>query len=103
MKSERVRFLGAVELQSLVELYRMADLFVMLSTGEGFGVTLLEAMASGTPALGLSVAGAADALADGQLGTALSETELPVAIARLLVEPKPDPHVLPAAVRLIQS
>ena len=74
--SERVRFLGAVGLQSLVEIYRMADLFVMPSTGEGFGVTFLEAMASGTPALGLGVAGARDALADGELGTATSEAEL---------------------------
>src|SRR5260370_20545882 len=62
--SERVRFLGRVELQTLVEIYRMADLFVMPSTGEGFGVVFLEAMASGTPALGLGVAGATDALAD---------------------------------------
>ena len=68
--SDRVRFLGAVGLQSLVETYRMADLFVMPSTGEGFGVAFLEAMASGTPALGLDVAGAKDALADGELGTA---------------------------------
>ena len=73
---ERVRFLGAVGLETLVETYRMADLFVMPSTGEGFGVTFLEAMASGTPALGLGVAGARDALADGQLGSVVSESEL---------------------------
>jgi phosphatidylinositol alpha-1,6-mannosyltransferase len=97
--SERVRFLGAVELQSLVELYRMADLFVMPSTGEGFGITFLEAMACGTPALGLRVAGATDALADGQLGTGVSEKEFGVAIARLLAEAKPNPAVLAAATR----
>jgi phosphatidylinositol alpha-1,6-mannosyltransferase len=97
--SERVRFLGRVGLQSLVEIYRMADLFVMPSTEEGFGVAFLEAMASGTPALGLEVAGARDALADGALGTAVSEAEIPVTIARLLAEPKPDPGALAAAVR----
>ena len=75
--SERVRFLGRVGLQTLVEIYRMADLFVMPSTGEGFGVAFLEAMASGTPALGLDVAGARDALADGQLGTAVAEDRSP--------------------------
>jgi phosphatidylinositol alpha-1,6-mannosyltransferase len=96
---ERVHFLGAPELQSLIELYRTADLFVMPSTGEGFGITFLEAMASGTPALGLDVGGAKDALADGQLGTAVSESELPAAIARLLLEPKPDPGALAAATR----
>jgi len=97
--SERVRFLGRVGLQSLVEIYRMADLFVMPSTGEGFGVAFLEAMASGTPALGLDVAGARDALADGHLGTAVPEAALLATIARLLVEPQPDPGALAAAAR----
>jgi phosphatidylinositol alpha-1,6-mannosyltransferase len=97
--SERVRFLGRVGLQSLIEIYRAADLFVMPSTGEGFGVAFLEAMASGTPALGLGVAGARDALADGQLGTAASEADFPATIACLLHEPKPDPYVLAAAAR----
>jgi phosphatidylinositol alpha-1,6-mannosyltransferase len=95
--SERVRFLGAAELQVLTELYRVADLFVMPSTGEGFGIAFLEAMASGTPVLGLDVAGTRDALADGQLGTVVSEAELPVAIARLLAKPKPDPVAIAAA------
>ena len=97
--SERVRFLGAAEFRVLTELYRMADLFVMPSTGEGFGIAFLEAMASGTPVLGLDVAGTRDALADGQLGTVVSEAEFPVAIARLLANPKPDPVALAAAAR----
>jgi phosphatidylinositol alpha-1,6-mannosyltransferase len=97
--SGRVRFFGAAELQVLTELYRTADLFVMPSMGEGFGIAFLEAMASGTPVLGLDVAGARDALADGQLGTLVSEAELPVAIARLLSKPKPDPVALAAAAR----
>jgi phosphatidyl-myo-inositol dimannoside synthase len=97
--SERVRFLGRVELQGLVEIYRMADLFVMPSTGEGFGVAFLEAMASGTPALGLGVGGAKDALADGELGTTSLEADLSATIARLLDEPKPDSDALAVAVR----
>jgi phosphatidylinositol alpha-1,6-mannosyltransferase len=97
--AERVRFLGEVELQSLIKFYRMADLFVMPSTGEGFGIAFLEAMACGTRALGLNVAGAKDALADEQLGRAAPETELAATIARVLVEPKGDPGTLAAAVR----
>lgn len=97
--SERVHFLGGQELPSLIESYRAADLFVMPSTGEGFGVSFLEAMASGTPALGLDVAGARDALAEGELGTVVAESELAATIARLLNQPKPDPRSLAAAVR----
>jgi phosphatidylinositol alpha-1,6-mannosyltransferase len=97
--SERVRFLGAIGLQGLVEIYRGADLFVMPSTGEGFGIAFLEAMGSGTPALGGDMGGARDALADGELGTVASEAELPAVLARLLAAPKPDPHALAAAVR----
>jgi phosphatidyl-myo-inositol dimannoside synthase len=92
--AERVRFLGAVDPKQLVEAYRMADLFVMPSTGEGFGIAFLEAMASGTPALGLDAAGARDALAEGELGTVVAETELAVAFDRLLTRPRPDPTTL---------
>jgi phosphatidyl-myo-inositol dimannoside synthase len=97
--AERVLFLGAVGVEHLAQAYRMADLFVMLSTGEGFGIVFLEAMASGTPALGLAVGGACDALADGGLGNAVSEQDdLVAAIDRLLAEPKPDPVALSRAV-----
>jgi phosphatidyl-myo-inositol dimannoside synthase len=96
---ERVRFLGAVAAQPLAETYRMADLFVMPSTGEGFGIAFLEAMASGTPALGLDAAGARDSLADGELGTVVAEEDdLPAAIARLLNLPT-NPDALSQAVR----
>jgi phosphatidylinositol alpha-1,6-mannosyltransferase len=95
----RVRFTGAVGMDTLVEAYRMADLFVMPSTGEGFGIAFLEAMASGTPALGLAAAGALDALGDGELGTAVAASDLPAALARALAQPKAHGHDLAAAVR----
>jgi phosphatidylinositol alpha-1,6-mannosyltransferase len=97
--AERVRFLDAVDQERLVAAYRMADLFLMPSAGEGFGIAFLEAMASGTPALGFDVAGARDALVEGELGTLISEEDdLPDAIARLLAT-KPDPNALSQAVR----
>jgi phosphatidylinositol alpha-1,6-mannosyltransferase len=97
--AERVRFMGSVELSRLIEVYRAADLFVMPSSGEGFGIAFLEAMASGTPALGLAVAGAKDALADGELGALVAETELTTALTRMLESVKPAPQALAAVIR----
>lgn len=97
--SGRVHFLGPIALNDLVDAYRAADLFVMPSTGEGFGIVYLEAMASGTRALGHKSGGATDALADGELGMLASEDELAEAIASMLDQPPPDSHELAAAVR----
>jgi phosphatidylinositol alpha-1,6-mannosyltransferase len=96
--ADRVLFKGGVPRDVLIEGYRMADLYVMPSTGEGFGIAFLEAMASGTPALGLAVAGAADALCDGALGIAATEDGFASALARQLVAGKPDPQALSRAV-----
>jgi phosphatidyl-myo-inositol dimannoside synthase len=73
----------------------VADLFLMPSTGECFGSAFLEAMASGTPALGLAVAGARDALADGELGMAVAEDDLDGALSKA----RPDPQALASATR----
>lgn len=69
--ADRVRFPGEVSGSELRDLYRQADLFVLPSRGEGFGIVFLEAMACGTPALGLAVGGAVDPLEG--LGRAVPE------------------------------
>jgi phosphatidyl-myo-inositol dimannoside synthase len=96
---DRVHFMGAVGRETLIHAYRVADLFVMPSTGEGFGIAFLEAMASGTPALGLAAGGALDALGDGKLGIAVTETDLAGAISRALLTSKSDPRAFIAETR----
>ena len=41
----------------------------MPSTGEGFGIVLIEALACGIPVVGSKVDGSREALLDGRLGT----------------------------------
>jgi len=96
--ADRVYFMGALNPATLVDAYRMADLFVMPSTGEGFGIAFLEAMACGTPALGLAVGGAVDALGDGGLGKAVSEHDFISALELALDRGKTDAAALTSAV-----
>jgi phosphatidylinositol alpha-1,6-mannosyltransferase len=63
-----VTFAGFVSDEEIENLYRLADLFVMPSTGEGFGIVYLEAMACGCPVVAGNKDGSVDALADGELG-----------------------------------
>ena len=46
---DRIRFTGWVPHEDLAILYHLAALFVLPSLSEGFGIPLLEAMASGCP------------------------------------------------------
>lgn len=59
---------GFVPDEELPDLYRLADVFAMPSTGEGFGIVFLEAMACGTPVLAGNRDGSIDALDSGRLG-----------------------------------
>jgi phosphatidylinositol alpha-1,6-mannosyltransferase len=74
--SGRVRFAGQVAAEELVDHYHLADVLVMPSTGEGFGIVFLEAMASGIPVIGGNRDGSLDPLADGEAGTAVDPDDI---------------------------
>jgi glycosyltransferase involved in cell wall biosynthesis len=67
--AEQVVFAGRIADDEIVEHYRLADVFVLPSTGEGFGIVFLEAASCGTPVVAGSVDGSVDALREGQIGT----------------------------------
>lgn len=70
----RVRFVGYVPDDKLASYYNMADLFVMpserLENGnvEGFGISFLEANASGLPVIGSNTGGIPSAIQDNKTG-----------------------------------
>lgn len=70
--NDRVTFLGYVDDDDLVAYYSGADLFALPSLSveqEGFGLVLLEALASGTPVVATDVVGISDAIRENDIGT----------------------------------
>ena len=66
--SAQVIFAGRIPEAEKVAHYNLADVFVLASRGEGFGIALIEAAACGIPTVGSTVDGSREALLDGQLG-----------------------------------
>ena len=63
-----VVFPGRISEDEKADLYRLADAFVMPSSGEGFGFVVLEALACGVPVVASTVDGTREAVRDGELG-----------------------------------
>jgi len=86
-----VRFEPPVARQDLAQWYRAADLVVVPSYSESFGLVALEAQACGTPVVATAVGGLRTAVADGISGV-LVDGHNPKAwssvITRLLQEPQ---------------
>jgi phosphatidylinositol alpha-1,6-mannosyltransferase len=108
-----VRFLGYVPDEELPDLYRLANLFVMPSSDEGFGIVYLEAAACGLRVVGGRGGGSGDAIPDARVGVVVDPADrdaLIEAIEDLLgqgrsdpaaIEPYRRPHFAAAAGRLL--
>lgn len=90
----RVEFAGHVELEELAALYRGAACLVFPSRYEGFGLPMLEAMASGTPVVAAKTGAVPEIAGDAAV---LVEPADPAALARGIEQALADRERLVAA------
>lgn len=80
-----VRLLGEIDAAELVDLLGAADVMVSPSSYEGFGLTFAEAMACGTPVVGVDVTSVPEVVRDGGILVASPDATLVAdAVGRLL-------------------
>jgi phosphatidyl-myo-inositol dimannoside synthase len=88
--ADRVVFAGRIAEAEKVAHYNLADVYVMPSFGEGFGIVLIEAAACGMPVIGSRADGSRETLLDGRLGRLVdphSRDELVEAVIAVLTGP----------------
>lgn len=83
-----VRLAGYIPDAELSSYYNAADVYVMPSKKEGFGITFVEAMYFGLPVIGGNSDGTTDALMDGKLGLLVDperQVDITSAVAKMYV------------------
>lgn len=85
--ASQVQFVGPLSHDQLPPYFRACDVFLLPSRSEGMGIVLLEAAASGKPAIGTSVGGIPTIIRSGETGLIVPPEDsdaLALALAQLL-------------------
>jgi glycosyltransferase involved in cell wall biosynthesis len=80
-------FLGVLRGEDLSRAYSNMDLFVFPSHTDTFGNVVLEALASGVPAIVTPDGGPRYVVRDGETGIVATDEEFPAAVASILQDP----------------
>lgn len=89
--AHRVRWVGMLDRERLIRLYRGADLFVWPAVKEAWGMALLEAQAAGLPVVAGRSGGVAAVVADGDSGLLAPEGDaeaFAAGVRKLLLDPE---------------
>jgi D-inositol-3-phosphate glycosyltransferase len=101
--SDRLRFMEPVQHDELPELYRAADVVVVPSASESFGLVALEASACGTPVVATAVGGLRSLVNDGESGYLVRRRDpksFAAALSRVLADPGTQDRLGANAVRV---
>lgn len=79
----QVTFLGALDNDELAAKLKTAQVLVVPSSYEGFGIVYLEGMAFGLPAIGSKAGAASEIISEGQTGHLVSSGDVSALAARL--------------------
>lgn len=85
-----VHFFSGLSYPELASCYAHAEMFALPSSGEGFGLVYLEAMACGKPVIGGAHGGAPEVIEDGKTGYLVPHgdaAQLAAAVETLLANP----------------
>jgi asparagine synthase (glutamine-hydrolysing) len=93
--ADRVIFAGYIPEHEKADHYRISDVYVMPSKGEGFGIVLLEAMACGIPTIASRLDGSREAMLDGKLGRIVDPDD-PAALAEAITSAVASGRGIPA-------
>lgn len=88
--ADNVILTGFVDESELVNHFLLADIFVLPSKKEGFGIVFIEALACGLPVICGNADGSVDAIRNGELGKAINPDDgemLEKQIAETLLNP----------------
>jgi len=92
---DSVEFLGLVRQTELPRFYSAADVCVIPSFYESFGLVVLESLACGTPVVAADVGGARNIIRQGKTGYIVANNAphlLAGKIGRILSQPRPSPE-----------
>ena len=73
---EQVILPGFIDESELTDHFLLADLFVLPSKKEGFGIVFIEALACGLPVVCGNTDGSVDAIYNGELGKAINPDDI---------------------------